>query len=172
MNFTRLLFVLAAGLLSPASPLIAQEANCHSLVVEVESQYPLPGSYVRARIYARPSNSNDRVFMVFGDAAHPLELQSNQAAYNSPSSFTNETVNSTDPFSANDSYVTIGQFQSTASAGAGSTIDETNLYPLTNPGSVDVANALAPVFNVTSQVPSGLYYAGVNEIGWGISAAA
>ena len=102
-----------------------------------------------------------------------LELQSNQAAYNNaPLSFTNETVNPLDIGSVNDSYVTIGQFQATQSTVVENTTQETHLYPLIAPGSVLVAESLAPVFSNPGQTdPVELFYNGVEEIGWGISDA-
>ena len=152
-----------------STTVLAQESTCHSLVIRVVPTYPGPTSLVRARIYARPSSPEDKVFMVFGNNEQPLEINCGTAsAYNnSASGLTNEAI--AIPNSAayvNDSYVTLGQFSQTTNTSGNNTVTETELYPF---GSQAVRDTLFPVFGDNdNNTPSFFSYNGSQEFGWGI----
>ena len=165
-----------------STTVLAQDTTCHSLVIQVVQTFPeIPTvddtGLVRAKIYARPSGTNDRVFMVFGSQSHPLAISSNATAYNNTSAgYTNEGIAVqylNDVAYVNDSYVTLGQFTPTAAnpGNANNTISQTRLFPEGSAGQIAVTNALISMFNSDpSTTPSSsVYYDGVDEIGWGIA---
>ena len=164
-----------------STTVLAQDTTCHSLVIQVVQTFPeIPTvddtGLVRAKIYARPSGSNDRVFMVFGSQSHPLAISSDAAAYNNLSAgYTNEGIAVqylNDVAYVNDSYVTLGQFTPTAGnpGNANNTISQTRLFPEGSAGQIAVTNALISMFNSDPSNPSSsVYYDGVDEIGWGIA---
>ena len=163
-----------------STPVLAQDTTCHSLVIQVVQTFQEDPNFdtglVRAQIYARPSGTNDRVFMVFGSQSHPIALSSDAAAYNNLSAgYTNEGITVqylNDVAYVNDSYATLGQFTPTAGnpGSANNTISQTRLFPEGSAGQIAVTNALNSMFNSGPSTPSSsVYYDGVDEIGWGIA---
>ena len=132
--FSSLFSVLALLVFGHFSAL-SQDTACHGLVVRVLPAYDGSGNltdYVLARIYARPSGDNDKVFMVFGNDLFPLEIDcGGTSAFNNPASgYTNEGIEQpNNPAYFNDSYVTIGQFAKTLDTPGSSTIASTELFP-------------------------------------------
>ena len=162
-----------------SATVLAQDTTCHSLVIQVVQTFPeIPTiddtGLVRAKIFARPSGTNDRVFMVFGSQSHPLAISSNAPAYNNLSAgYTNEGIALQyldDVAFVNDSYATLGQFTPTAgNFGSNNTIAETRLFPIGSAGQIAATNALRAMFDSVPPVSSSVYYDGVDEIGWGIA---
>ena len=181
MKLFSLIVTALATVCLGSTTVLAQDTTCHSLVIQVVQTFPeIPTvddtGLVRAKIYARPSGSNDRVFMVFGSQNLPLALSSDAAAYNNLSAgYTNEGIAVqylNDVAYVNDSYVTLGQFTPTAGnpGSANNTISQTRLFPEGSAGQIAATNALNSMFNSGPSSPSSsVYYDGVDEIGWGIA---
>ena len=181
MKLFPLIVTVLATVCSGSTIVLAQDTTCHSLVIQVVQTFPeIPNvddtGLVRAKIYARPSGTNDRVFMVFGSQSHPLAISSNAAAYNNLSAgYTNEGIALQYLYEeeyVNDSYATLGQFTPTAGnpGNANNTISPTRLFPEGSAGQIAVTGALSPMFNNSpSALSSSVYYDGADEIGWGIA---
>jgi hypothetical protein len=181
MKLFTLIFTAMATVYLGSTTVLAQDTTCHSLVIQVVPTYQEDPSYdsgfVRAQIYARPSGTNDRVFMVFGQEDYPLAISSNALALNNSAGWTNEIDNAIQTLDeevyVNDSYVTLGQFTPTAlnpDNTGNNAISITRFFPIGSAGDLLVTDVLRPVFGLPllGTSASSFYYDGADEIGWGI----